>query len=152
MHYSFYLLQLHRPFTLIITEVDVYLLRHKMYQFFDSNLRPLFGVLYCKICDFRIKQYALNAKQGNNFWFYVKRCECFYKIYICVKSTLKQWILSHLHFIQSPIADDFIKVRLYGRNVGTMTEVGHKCIWKCRSASFTWTFWRKYASFFVVYN
>ena len=111
MHYSFYLLQLHRPFTLIITEVDVYLLRHKMYQFFDSNLRPLFGVLYCKICDFRIKQYALNAKQGNNFWFYVKRCECFYKIDICVKSTLKQWILSHLHFIQSPIAHDFIKVK-----------------------------------------
>ena len=69
----------------------------------------------------------MKAKQDFLYWSSAK-CRKILKIVDSVKSALQKWITSHPHVIQSPIANDYSKVKLAYGNGGANTELSHKLI------------------------
>ena len=47
-----------------------------------------------------------------------------------VNYALQKWILSHPHIIQYPTTNDFIKEKLYDRNLGAKTKIHHEVLLK----------------------
>ena len=55
-------------------------------------------------------------------------CKVFLDNNDSVKSAFQKWIIYHPHFIQSPIKNDYIKVKFDDVNGGVNTEFRHKVI------------------------
>ena len=70
-----------------------------------------------------MKWRVLKSKQDCAFWSSEKYCGGFTNINDSVESDLQKWILSHPRVIQSPITNYYIKLKLYGKNRGTNTEL-----------------------------
>ena len=73
-----------------------------------------------------MKRWELKTKDDCSFWSSAKFCKVFSKINYSVNSSLQKWIIYHTHLIQSPIVNDYIKVKFDDRNGGVNNELCQK--------------------------
>ena len=114
------------------TAPDINTVTHKGEQisYPSSNLWKFFlqsygrHLVFCtgKLLMLELNGGCLKLNKIVNFG-HLKNLVNFSNINDIFKSALQKWILSHPRVIQSPITNYYIKLKLYGKNRGTNTEL-----------------------------
>ena len=55
------------------------------------------------------------TRKGIYLWYTIQKRTWYIKINACLKQTMHDWILQHTHIVESPIANDCVKVSVDGK-------------------------------------